>query len=163
MPSVFPIQATVDDNRDIQQFSDAELTAIAEERPDGGTSTETAGKRKVVDTGETLDTAGARIPNGFIRSTVFWRWKDERGHSGLGEGSITAKVSYPNVDCPVGIICYRVIELSLRVDVGFDPENDKDRAALQNVAMGHYRTRAPAAKSPIRSLRRHAQEVSLVL
>jgi hypothetical protein len=106
---------------------------------------------------------GRQIGVLVARRTVFWRWKDERGHSGLGEGSITAKVSYPNVDCPVGIICYRVIELSLRVDVGFDPENDKDRAALQNVAMGHYRTRAPAAKSPIRSLRRHAQEVSLVL
>jgi hypothetical protein len=32
MPSVFPIQATVDDNRDIQQFSDAELTAILRRR-----------------------------------------------------------------------------------------------------------------------------------
>jgi hypothetical protein len=39
------------------------------------------------------------------------------------------------------IIFDRVIELSLRVDVRFDPECDQDRAASQYVAMG--RTHAP--------------------
>jgi hypothetical protein len=33
------------------------------------------------------------------------------------------------------VIFDRVIELSLRVDVRFDPESDRDRAALQYVAM----------------------------
>jgi hypothetical protein len=34
------------------------------------------------------------------------------------------------------IIFDRVIELSLRVDVRFDPESDQDRAATQYVAKG---------------------------
>ena len=43
---------------------------------------------------------GRQIGVLVARRTIWWRWKDERGHSGLGEGSITAKVSYPNVECP---------------------------------------------------------------
>jgi len=34
------------------------------------------------------------------------------------------------------VILDQVIELSLRVDVRFDPESDQDRAASQYVAMG---------------------------
>jgi hypothetical protein len=38
------------------------------------------------------------------------------------------------------VIFDRVIELSLRVDVRFDPESDQDRAATQYVAKGHVWT-----------------------
>ena len=37
----------------------------------------------------------------------------------------------------IGVIFDRVIELSLRANVRFDPESDQDRAATQYVAMGH--------------------------
>ena len=38
--------------------------------------------------------------------------------------------------CRMWVIFDRVIELSLRVDVRFDPESDHDRAALQYLAKG---------------------------
>jgi hypothetical protein len=40
----------------------------------------------------------------------------------------------------ISTIFDRVIELSLRVDVRFDPESDQHRAAPQYVAKGHLRT-----------------------
>jgi hypothetical protein len=47
------------------------------------------------------------------------------------------------LELPERVILDQVIELSLRVDVRFDPESDQDRAATQYVAKGHNRTRAP--------------------
>jgi hypothetical protein len=38
--------------------------------------------------------------------------------------------------CLFRVIFDQVVELSLRVDVRFDPESDQDRAAMQYVAMG---------------------------
>jgi hypothetical protein len=46
------------------------------------------------------------------------------------------------------IIFDRVVELSLRADVRFDPESDQDRAATQYVAMGQ-RTKS-LRSSPLR-------------
>ena len=50
----------------------------------------------------------------------------------------------PNATAPLldSTIFDRVIELSLRVDVRFDPESDQDRTATQYVAMGQKATSA---------------------